>query len=67
MKHTYQLWFMQSSLQADYGFFSCDICGRNFYHSPSVIYYDHMEKHRCCCGYCTNAIIYRDWGEKPYQ
>jgi hypothetical protein len=65
--HTYELWFMQSRLQADYGSFSCDICGRNFYHSPSIIYYNHAVKHNCCCGYCTNQIIYKEWGEKPYE
>ncbi len=66
-QHTYEMWFMQNRLGADYGSFLCDKCDRRFYHSPSTIYHDHQEKYSCCCGYCTNEMIYRDWGEKPYQ
>lgn len=67
MKHTYELWYMQNSLSADYGLFSCDKCGSNFYHSPAIIYYNHEVKYNCCCGHCTNDIILKEWAEKPYQ
>lgn len=67
MQHTYELWYMQNSLEADYGSFTCDKCGSSFYHSPSTIYYHHVVKYHCCCGYCTNEIILKEWLEKPYQ
>ncbi len=66
-KHTYELWYMQTSLGADYGSFTCDKCSDLFYHSPSTIYYNHEVKYACCCGDCTNRIIFNDWGEKPYR
>ncbi len=66
-KHTYELWYMQTSLEADYGSFTCDKCDRLFYHSPSTIYYNHVVKYTCCCGDCTNRIIFNDWHEKPYR
>jgi hypothetical protein len=66
-QHTYELWYMQNSLAADYGSFTCDQCSRNFYHSPATIYCRQQVKYACCCGYCTNEIIYKDWYEKPYR
>jgi hypothetical protein len=66
-KHTYDLWFMQNHLSDDYGSFTCDICGREFYHSPSIIYFDSVPKYNCCCGVCVNRIIAKDWREMPYR
>lgn len=66
-KHTYDLWFIQAILEADYGSFTCDTCGRKFHHSPSTIYFNHEVKYTCCCGHCTNQIILNDWNEKPYR
>jgi hypothetical protein len=65
-KHTYSLWYLQPRLGGDYGTFHCDKCRRVFYHSPSTIYYNGAEKYSCCCGYCTNEMIYNDWNERPY-
>lgn len=66
-RHTYELWFIQSSLGSDYGVYVCERCRCMFYHSPSTIYYNHEVKHECCCGYCTNQVIFTDWGERPYK
>ena len=65
-RHTYGMWFMSNSLTADYGTFECGQCGRTFYHSPSEIYKDGKTVYECCCGYCTNNIIFTDWHSKPY-
>jgi hypothetical protein len=65
-KHRYATWFMQTSFGSDYGSYSCDKCGRTFYHSPSTITKAAKEVYHCCCGYCTNEIIKRDWNEQPY-
>ena len=65
-KHKYGLWFLGSSLGADYGEFTCDKCGCTFYHSPSEITLAGKVVYNCCCGHCTNSIINRDWGEEPY-
>ncbi len=65
-KHRYSPWFLQTSLEADYGTFVCDKCGQQFYHSPSGISLNGKKVYDCCCGYCTNTIIGRDWNETPY-
>ncbi|WP_303019791.1 hypothetical protein [Parabacteroides goldsteinii] len=65
-KHRYSPWFLQTSLEADYGVFVCDKCGQQFYHSPSGISLNGIKVYDCCCGYCTNTIIGRDWNETPY-
>lgn len=65
-KHKYGLWFLGSSLGADYGEFTCNKCGCSFYHSPSEITLAGKVIYKCCCGHCTNSIIKRDWGEEPY-
>jgi hypothetical protein len=66
-QHTYSMWFLQNRLNADYGRFTCERCKREFYHSPSAIYYDDKEKYECCCGHCTNEIIHQDWNARPYE
>lgn len=65
-RHKYGLWFLGSSLGADYGTFYCDKCGSTFYHSPSEITLAGKVVYKCCCGNCTNSIINRDWGKEPY-
>lgn len=65
-KHRYSPWFLQTSLNADYGTFVCDKCKRQFYHSPSNISINGKKIYDCCCGHCTNIIIGRDWDETPY-
>lgn len=66
IKHRYAPWFLQTSLDADYGTFVCDKCNRQFYHSPSSISLNGKKVYDCCCGHCTNIIIGRDWDETPY-
>lgn len=66
-KHKYSPWFMSNSLGADYGSYTCSKCSRLFYHSPSTITRANKEIYHCCCGYCTNEIISRDWGKDPYE
>ncbi|AHM62332.1 hypothetical protein D770_20415 [Flammeovirgaceae bacterium 311] len=66
-KHRYQVHFMQTSLRADYGQFRCDRCNQVFYHSPSTILLAEKEVYSCCCGHCTNSIIYKDWGKEPFS
>lgn len=65
-KHRYSPWFLQTSLDADYGTFVCEKCNREFYHSPSSISLDGKKVYDCCCGHCANTIISRDWNETPY-
>lgn len=65
-KHRYSPWFLQTSLEADYGTFVCEKCNRKFYHSPSGISINSKKVYDCCCGYCTNEIIKQDWSETPY-
>lgn len=60
-------WFMSLSLGADYGTFDCDICHREFYHSPSEISRGDETLHKCVCGNCTNKIISQDHGTYPYE
>ena len=72
-KHYYSQWFLRTSLDNDYGSFFCEKCNCTFYHSPSRITYgedgeeDKEVIYNCCCGNCTNGIIYNDWHEKPYK
>jgi hypothetical protein len=66
-KRRYSVWFMQRSLSADYGTFTCDKCGSTFYHSPSIITKAREELYHCACGHCTNDIINQDWGERPFS
>ena len=66
--HTYSTWFYGTGLYQDYGQYTCDKCGRKFYHSPSIIRRAAKEVYHCCCGYCTNDIITRDYGcKEPFQ
>lgn len=65
--HYYVPWFFGTSLRDDYGTYTCDRCGRTFYHSPSKITKAAKTVFTCCCGYCTNEIISRDHGSSPYQ
>lgn len=60
-------WFMQMSLNSDYGTFKCDCCGGRFHHSPSTIRLAGKVIYECCCGHCTNRIISRDWNNSPYS
>jgi hypothetical protein len=64
--HYFDAWFMQTSLEADYGTFRCDKCEKVFYHSPASISKAAETLYSCCCGNCTNSIIYKDWGKEPY-
>ena len=72
-KHYYSPWFLRTSLDNDYGSFVCDKCNREFYHSPSTITYgvdgeeEKKQIYNCCCGHCTNLIIYKDWCSTPYE
>lgn len=66
-KHRFDVWFMQTSLSADYGSFICDKCNRNFYHSPARITLAGKTIYNCCCGYCTNEIVGQDWEKTPYH
>jgi hypothetical protein len=52
-----QVHFMQTSLSADYGSFSCEKCNRNFYHSPSTILLGKALLYKTCCGYCVNDML----------
>lgn len=65
-KHKYAPHFMQTSLGADYGQFSCERCKSKFYHSPSTITRGSKTIYEYCCGHCTNTIIYSDWNKEPY-
>lgn len=65
-KHKYEPWFLGTSLEADYGTFTCDKCNRKFYHSPATITFAGKTIYNCCCGHCTNIIMVQDWGEEPY-
>ncbi|GHU80126.1 hypothetical protein FACS1894145_5840 [Bacteroidia bacterium] len=65
--HRYSKWYMSDSLGADYGLFKCDKCGYEFYHSPSTISLAGKTVYNCCCGYCTNTIIYNDYRKKIYS
>ncbi len=38
------LWFMNPSLDADYGTFTCVVCGAEFYYSPRLV---------CHCNGCA--------------
>lgn len=64
---------MHTSFENDYGTFVCDKCSGVFHHSPSSIAYGTKEDeskdtvYDCCCGNCTNKIIYNDWGSLPYK
>lgn len=65
-KHKYAPHFMQTTLGADYGQFTCDRCRGMFYHSPSTITRGSKTIYECCCGHCTNTLIYSDWNKEPY-
>ncbi|MCZ8020205.1 MAG: hypothetical protein O9302_03240 [Cyclobacteriaceae bacterium] len=52
-----QVHFMQTSLSADYGSFTCEKCNRNFYHSPSTILLGKALLYKTCCGYCVNDML----------
>lgn len=65
--HRYSPWFLQTSLDADYGTFTCDVCYRTFYHSPSAIYKGPRKIYDCCCGTCTNGFILPDHGHYPFS
>ena len=62
--HRISVWFGHTSLRSDYGSFSCQKCGYNFYHSPSRILFGKDEQYNCVCGDCVNSILVRD-GLKP--
>ena len=47
------LWFMNDSLNADYGEFTCEDCKRTFYHSPREIHKGMQRVKKCVCGYCS--------------
>lgn len=66
-KHTYSPWFLSNSLTADYGTYTCDNCQGPFHHSPSTIELGEKTVYNCCCGHCTNMIIYRDHGQQPFK
>lgn len=69
-KRTYAAWYLSLSLTADYGTFYCDKCSREFFHSPSIIYQgggdDAPVLYKCCCGNCTNNIIWEDHKCTPF-
>lgn len=52
--YRFGVWFMQTSLGADYGEYTCQKCKRTFYHSPCEIYLAKEKLYNCACGYCTN-------------
>lgn len=60
------IWFMSESFGADYGEYKCDKCGRTFFHSPATIRLAGKVLYDCCCGHCTNDIMFRDWGKEIY-
>lgn len=62
----YAPWFLGTSLSADYGTFTCDRCRSKFFHSPSTISLGTKEEYNCCCGNCTNLLVYSDHQETPY-
>lgn len=62
--HRISVWYGHTSLGADYGSFSCQKCGYNFYHSPSRILFGKDEQYNCVCGDCVNSILRHD-GLKP--
>jgi hypothetical protein len=66
-KHRYSPWFMRTDFDNDYGSFTCDKCGCGFYHSPSTITLNGKELYNCCCGNCTNELIFNDWRKTPYE
>lgn len=59
-------WFMQTSLGSDYGEYSCDKCGRTFYHSPCTIYLAKEKIHNCACGHCANYYAGRNGDKEIY-
>lgn len=60
------LWFYSERLSADYGTHSCDKCNREYYHSPSTVYFGSKKKYSNCCGYCVNNLLEHNRQEPLY-
>jgi hypothetical protein len=58
--HRISVWFSHTSLNADYGKFTCEKCGYTFYHSPSGVSLGKIKQYVCICGECVNAILRQD-------
>lgn len=50
------LWFLQESLNADYGSFTCQSCHTTFYHSPRNVYQGAKQLYNCVCGNCADSF-----------
>lgn len=60
-------WFNSQSLGADYGTYTCEICSREFYHSPSTVEKKDEVLHNCICGNCANKILAQDHGSTYFE
>lgn len=65
-EYQFSPWFMQVSLGADYGEYTCEECRRTFYHSPCRLYLAGKEKKGCLCGYCANSYAISNNQSKIY-
>lgn len=65
--HRIRVWFLQTSLSADYGSFVCNKCGSTFYHSPTEVKLGKSVKYTCICGDCVNSIVTRDGGKMVFH
>lgn len=65
-KFRFQIWFMQTTLGADYGQFECNKCGRIFYHSPTRVYKAKQKLFNCACGHCVNNMASSNGDEEIF-
>nr|WP_319509387.1 hypothetical protein [uncultured Draconibacterium sp.] len=66
-KYSVSVWFMQTSLRADYGIFTCSKCGAKFYHSPCDVYKGKSLITATCCGHCANRYFRNNGQDEVYH